>query len=81
MKTGSYREILQAGMLLSTLGFALMAGIFDENTGVAAQVIIQIIAGLGLGATQQTSLLALQASMPYVQCQNRAHAADSRTSA
>ncbi|EKG14358.1 Tetracycline resistance protein TetB/drug resistance transporter [Macrophomina phaseolina MS6] len=62
-RTGEYRQVLQAGMVLTALGVALWT-LLDARTSVAVVVGLQVVAGIGVGACFQPPTIAVQAVVP-----------------
>ncbi|KAF4504354.1 hypothetical protein G6O67_008512 [Ophiocordyceps sinensis] len=61
-KSGNYKLIIMAGLLVMTLGFGLLIGLGDDGNW-AKIVMFQIIAGAGVGPNFQGPLLALQTNV------------------
>lgn len=59
-RTGEYRQVLQAGMLLTTLGTALFV-LLDAHTPIATIFGLEVLAGFGVGMCFQPPSMALQA--------------------
>ncbi|KAH7038976.1 putative MFS transporter [Macrophomina phaseolina] len=62
-RTGEYRQVLQAGMMLTTLGVALFI-LLDVSTSTATIVGLEILAGVGVGMCFQPPIIAVQAQVP-----------------
>lgn len=61
-KTGRYVEIIQASILISTLGYGLFID-FPAHTSWPRIIIYQLISGIGIGPNFQAPLIAIQSSM------------------
>ncbi|KIK56164.1 hypothetical protein GYMLUDRAFT_47377 [Collybiopsis luxurians FD-317 M1] len=61
-RTGKYRFIVYSGFGLLSIGCGCMT-LFNAHTNRAVMVVLMIIAGLGSGATMQTTTVAAQASV------------------
>ena len=59
-RTGSYLEIIYAGVAFMTIGNGLFV-LFSTHTTLAETIIFQVIAGIGAGPGFQAPLIALQA--------------------
>ncbi|KAL0264991.1 hypothetical protein SLS55_000947 [Diplodia seriata] len=64
-RTGEYRRLLQAGLLVTTLGVALwcVPSLLDADTPLATVVGLQVLAGAGIGMGFQTPVIAVQAGV------------------
>ncbi|MFL6115816.1 MAG: DHA2 family efflux MFS transporter permease subunit [Catenulispora sp.] len=58
-RTGRYRYFPIAGIAVTTVGLVLMTTM-DENTGTVLTSLFMFIVGMGLGATMQVLILAVQ---------------------
>ncbi|KAJ2796386.1 hypothetical protein H4R20_005547 [Coemansia guatemalensis] len=63
MRYGKYRPYMWAGTAVCTLGLGLL-GLLDRNSNLAIRICFLLIAGLGVGAFIQLSLIAGQAAVP-----------------
>jgi MFS family permease len=61
-KTGRYRFFPIAGIAVTTVGLGLMSTM-DENTSALVSSLFMFIVGLGMGATMQVLILAVQNSV------------------
>ncbi|THU97456.1 MFS general substrate transporter [Dendrothele bispora CBS 962.96] len=61
--TGKYRAIVYCGFALSAIACGCIS-IFTETTSRATMVVLMLLAGIGNGATMQTTTVAAQASVP-----------------
>lgn len=64
--TGRWKRFLVGGMVLVVAGLALL-GTIDETTPLAVVAAFMALLGLGLGATQQNLVLAVQNNVPLSQ--------------
>lgn len=62
-RTGKWKIYLTSGAVLLAVGFALLATI-DDTTALPVIAAYMLIAGIGMGATMQNLVLAVQNSMP-----------------
>lgn len=62
--TGEYRQLLQAGMVLMTLGVALFALLLGAHTSVPTIVGLEVLTGVGIGLCFQPPNMAVQALVP-----------------
>ncbi|PIA14073.1 MFS general substrate transporter [Coemansia reversa NRRL 1564] len=63
MRYGKYRPYMWAGTVICTLGLGLL-GLLDRDSSLAIRICFLLIAGLGVGAFIQLSLIAGQAAVP-----------------
>ncbi|PWN99155.1 multidrug resistance protein fnx1, partial [Tilletiopsis washingtonensis] len=61
--TGRYREILLVGWALWAVGLGLFSTL-DSSSGLGKQIGYSLLAGVGVGATLQPSLIAIQGAVP-----------------
>lgn len=61
-KTGRYREAIQLGLVMSTLGYGLFINL-KPYTSWPRIIIYQLISGIGIGPNFQAPLIAIQATM------------------
>ncbi|KAL1649426.1 hypothetical protein SLS58_001481 [Diplodia intermedia] len=66
-RSGEYRRLLQAGLLVTTCGVALWCapapGLLDADTPLRTVVGLQVLAGVGIGPGFQTPVIAVQAAV------------------
>ncbi|CAG7851758.1 Uncharacterized MFS-type transporter C1399.02 [Serendipita indica DSM 11827] len=62
-RTGSYRPTLWASWVVTTLGMGLFY-LLDNKTSVGVQVVLLLVAAIGVGPLFPVPLIALQAAMP-----------------
>ncbi|KAJ2610352.1 hypothetical protein H4S08_003650 [Coemansia sp. RSA 1365] len=63
MRYGKYRPYMWAGTAVCTLGLGLL-GLLDRDSSLAIRICFLLIAGLGVGAFIQLSLISGQAAVP-----------------
>jgi EmrB/QacA subfamily drug resistance transporter len=61
--TGRWRRFLVGGMVLVVIGLGLL-GTIDENTSLVVVSLFMVIIGVGMGATMQNLVLAVQNNVP-----------------
>lgn len=61
---GRYNEVIRIGFAITVLGAGLLT-LLDETTPAYQWVLIEIVAGLGLGGNFQNMLIAIQATIHH----------------